>query len=136
MLILRDAFGGTSRFEQWQAKLGVARNVLAARLKSLTHHGVLAKQAYNDRPLRHEYVLTQKGRELFPLLTVMLNWGDKHVYGEGAEPRTYTHLACGGRLSTVVVCECCGGKPHPQDVAGVNTTGALTVGEVLTRIDA
>ncbi|CAN5264040.1 helix-turn-helix domain-containing protein [soil metagenome] len=136
MLILRDAFNGTRRFEQWQSKLGVARNVLAARLKSLTQHGVLVKQAYTDRPPRYEYLLTQKGRDLFPLMTVMLNWGDTHVYGEGSEPRTYTHTACGGQLKTMVVCECCGAKPHPNDIRAANAAGALTVGQAMSRIEA
>src|SRR3954463_1135698 len=80
MLIVREAFLGVTRFEQWQSKLGVARNVLAARLKTLTEHGLLAKEVYSTRPLRQEYLLTAKGRDLLPILTAMLAFGDKHIY--------------------------------------------------------
>src|SRR5665213_3669367 len=79
LLILRDAFGGVRRFEQWQEQLGVARNVLAARLKSLVVHGVLEKRAYCARPPRYEYVLTAKGRDLFDVLLTLAAWGDRHV---------------------------------------------------------
>ena len=61
LLILRDAFAGVKRFEQWQERLGVARNVLAARLKTLVAHGVMETRRYSERPPRHEYWLTEKG---------------------------------------------------------------------------
>jgi DNA-binding HxlR family transcriptional regulator len=136
MLILRDAFKGVRRFEQWQAGLGVARNVLAARLKSLTAHGVMAKRPYCERPMRYEYVLTAKGKDLFPLLMVMLNWGDRHLYGEGQEPRAYTHLTCGHRLNAQVVCECCGTGLNIREVRIEDTLlGALSVGQVMAKLE-
>ena len=64
LLILRDAFAGVKRFEQWQERLGVARNVLASRLKTLVAHGVMEAQRYSERPPRQEYVLTAKGLDL------------------------------------------------------------------------
>jgi DNA-binding HxlR family transcriptional regulator len=137
MLILRDAFKGVRRFEQWQAGLGVARNVLAARLRSLTDHGVLAKRAYCERPPRHEYVLTAKGKDLFSVVMVMLDWGDRHIYGQGDEPRAYTHLTCGHRLNAQVVCQCCGGDLHARDVRSEDAASdARTVGQVLAKAEA
>ena len=79
LLILRDAFQGVRRFEQWQERLGVARNVLAARLKSLVGYGVMETRRYSERPPRHEYVLTAKGRDLSNVLLTMAEWGDRHV---------------------------------------------------------
>ena len=82
LLVIRDAFNGVSRFEQWQERLGVARNVLAARLKTLVQHGVLEPQLYSERPPRNEYVLTAKGKDLYGVLVTLHGWGAKHVYGE------------------------------------------------------
>jgi len=95
LLILRDAFQGVKRFEQWQERLGVARNVLAARLKSLVAHGVLEPRRYSERPPRREYVLTPKGRALSPVLLTMAEWGDQHVYGLGKGPVHFVHKTCG-----------------------------------------
>jgi DNA-binding HxlR family transcriptional regulator len=134
LLILRDAFLGIRRFEQWHEKLGVARNVLAARLKSLTAAGVLDKRAYNDRPLRHEYVLTEKGRDLFPIISAMLDWGDKHVYGAGREPHIYHHIDCANRFTPVVACGCCGKPIDPRELSRVSAKSALTVAEVMARV--
>ena len=77
LLVIRDAFNGVSRFEQWQENLGVARNVLASRLKSLVQHGVLEPRLYSERPPRNEYVLTAKGKDLYGVLVT---------------PVSYTHL--------------------------------------------
>ena len=70
LLILRDAFGGTRRFDDFQASLGLARSVLTARLQKLTDHGILERRAYTRHPPRYEYHLTEKGRALFPVITV------------------------------------------------------------------
>src|SRR3712207_792347 len=77
LLIVREAFSGVRRFEDWQTRLGVARNVLAARLKTLVEHGVLERRRYTDRPPRFEYRLTSKGRDLYPVMTALTAWGDK-----------------------------------------------------------
>lgn len=133
LLIVREAFLGVRRFEQWQASLGVARNVLAARLKSLTHHGILARETYSTRPLRQEYVLTAKGRDLFPILTAMLAFGDKHIYGEGREPQIYTHIDCGRRFEPKMVCASCGHGVAMRDLNHVHVEDAKTVGEILGK---
>jgi DNA-binding HxlR family transcriptional regulator len=131
LLIIREALLGVSRFEQWQAKLGVARNVLAARLKWLTEHEILAREAYSTRPLRQEYLLTAKGRDLLPILTAMLAFGDKHIYGEGREPYAYTHLACGERFESKTICACCGKPVQMHELSRQIDPAAATVGLVL-----
>src|SRR5258705_102364 len=74
-LIVRDALRGLRRFEAFQASLGIARNMLSRRLKALVAAGILEKRAYSERPLRHEYRLTAKGRELMPVMVTLLVWG-------------------------------------------------------------
>ncbi len=132
LLILRDAFAGVRRFEQWQERLGVARNVLAARLKSLVAHGVLERRAYCERPLRHEYVLTPKGRDLYGVLLTMAAWGDRHVYGS-CGPQGFIHQTCGQRFSPMLVCEACGAEVKPQDLKREPGPATATVGEALAE---
>jgi len=81
ILLLRDLLlQGPRRFQDFQTSLpGIAPNTLSARLKSLEDHGLVRRQLYNDRPPRLEYVLTDKGRSLGPILKVMRDWGTKHA---------------------------------------------------------
>jgi DNA-binding HxlR family transcriptional regulator len=133
LLILRDAFAGVRRFEQWQERLGVARNVLAARLKSLVAHGVLIRRAYCERPPRYEYVLSPKGRDLYNVLLTMAAWGDRHVYGGTGGPVFYVHKACGRRFSPGLVCEACGEPVGPGDLIPSEGATCATVGEALAE---
>jgi DNA-binding HxlR family transcriptional regulator len=136
LLIVREAFKGVRRFEQWQANLGVARNVLAARLKALTAQGVLEREVYSTKPLRQEYLLTAKGRDLFPILSAMLAFGDKHIYGEGREPKIYTHITCGRRFQPQVVCACCKDTVGFSDLRTDSVPDAVTVGELRELAEA
>lgn len=77
LLVVREAFLGSRRFDQLQANLGIARNVLAARLRSLVAADVLAPRRYQERPDRFEYVLTEKGRALYPVIVALMTWGDR-----------------------------------------------------------
>jgi DNA-binding HxlR family transcriptional regulator len=77
LLILRDALRGLRRFEDLRSSLGVARNILSRRLKRLVAAGVLEKHVYAERPRRHEYRLTDRGRDLFPLIALMTAWGNR-----------------------------------------------------------
>jgi DNA-binding HxlR family transcriptional regulator len=79
LLIIRDAFLGRRRFDEFQASLGVARNVLAERLNRLVEEGILERTAYSERPPRSEYGLTEKGRDLAIPLLALMQWGDKHA---------------------------------------------------------
>jgi DNA-binding HxlR family transcriptional regulator len=77
LLILRDAFRGVRRFDEFQASLGIARNLLSRRLKRLVAVGILETRPYSTRPLRHEYRLTDKGRDLYPVLMTLVQWGNR-----------------------------------------------------------
>ncbi|MBU2017457.1 MAG: helix-turn-helix transcriptional regulator [Alphaproteobacteria bacterium] len=132
LLILRDAFNGIRRFEQWQERLGVARNVLASRLKTLVANGVLRIEPYSERPPRHEYLLTPKGRDLRPVLLTMYDWGEQHVYGEGQAPNRMVHD--GHPFRPKLVCATCDVAPGDRDVRRVDQDIAIvTVGEALAR---
>src|SRR3954451_20979757 len=87
MLILRDAFAGTTRFDEFHASLGIAPNMLARRLAALVDAGLLERRRYSERPPRDEYVLTARGRDFKPVLIALLAWGNKHFAPEGASVR-------------------------------------------------
>src|SRR5687768_7420595 len=86
MLIIRDAFRGVRRFEDFQRSLGIARNVLTARLQRLVDEGVIERRPYQDNPLRHEYRLTAKGLDLYPVLVSLMQWGDRWKAGRAGPP--------------------------------------------------
>lgn len=86
LLILRDCMHGVRRFDEFQKSLQIARNTLSDRLSRLVDAGVLAKQFYQDNPPRYEYLLTEMGGELFPVISAMLAWGDKWLDGGGELP--------------------------------------------------
>jgi DNA-binding HxlR family transcriptional regulator len=79
LLIIRDAFLGLRRFEEFQQSLGIARNVLATRLDRLVEEGIFVRVPYSERPPRFEYRLTPKGRDLNVALTALRQWGDEHL---------------------------------------------------------
>ncbi|MFI1652377.1 winged helix-turn-helix transcriptional regulator [Streptomyces avidinii] len=83
LLIVRDAARGLSRFDEFQHELGMSRKVLAERLKLLVEAGVLSREPYQERPVRHEYRLTPRGRGLLPVLVALQDWGDTWVLGDG-----------------------------------------------------
>jgi DNA-binding HxlR family transcriptional regulator len=83
ILILRDAFHGLTRFDQFQESLGIAPNMLTRRLNSLVEAGLLERRRYSERPPRDEYVLTEAGRDFRPVLWALLAWGNKHFAPEG-----------------------------------------------------
>lgn len=83
ILILRDAFQGFTRFDEFQKSLGIAPNILSRRLAHLTEVGLFERRLYNERPPRHDYVLTEKGRDLFPVVMAIFAWGNKHLAPKG-----------------------------------------------------
>mgnify|MGYP003342272275 CR=1 FL=1 len=133
---IRDAFTGVSRFEQWQEHLGVARNVLAARLKALVKHGVLEPRLYSERPPRQEYVLTKKGKDLYKVLLTLHGWGSKHLYGEHGAGVSFTHKSCGHELEPDLACACCGEIVKPRDLEMKVQPGKPTVAEILAKDEA
>src|SRR5580704_15087453 len=83
ILILRDAFHGLTRFDEFQKSLQIAPNILSRRLNALVDSGMLERRRYTDHPPRYEYVLTERGRDFRPVLLAMLAWGNKHFAPEG-----------------------------------------------------
>ena len=116
LLILRDAVGGAERFEEFQHSLGIASNVLTSRLKRLCEEGVLQRLPDPDRPGRPRYVLTDKGRELAPVLLVLMKWGDRHYPTAGGPPRLTLHAGCGGSVGADLRCDRCGRLAGPGEV--------------------
>ena len=131
LLIVRDVLRGARRFEQFQASLGCARNVLAARLKALVAEGVLVRRPYSERPPRFEYAPTDKALELFPVIAALMAWGDRHVYGDGDAPVHLTH-SCGERFQPTLTCAACGEIAGPRDVRA-RTVGGERVADAFAR---
>ncbi len=115
LLVIRDAFLGVRRFDDFQASLGVARNVLSSRLERLVAAGVLERIRYQERPERFEYHLTAMGRELRTALLALMSWGDRHLAPDGP-PRLVEHDGCGGSVRASLLCGDCGAEVDPADV--------------------
>ena len=124
LLIVRDAFLGVSRFDEFQARLGISRNILNQRLTALVQRGVLDKRLYSEHPPRHEYRLSAKGRDLWPVLTAMRQWGDKHA-APGGPPLQIIHKTCGNVADAVMVCSACGEPLTARDVRAIPGPGDL-----------
>ncbi len=117
LLVLRDAFLRVRRFDDFQARLGIARRVLAERLAILADHGVLEKVALQERPTRYEYRLTKKGLALYPVILSLVHWGDAYYAGSEGPPVHHRHNTCGHRFRSVMTCSECGEALSARDVA-------------------
>jgi DNA-binding HxlR family transcriptional regulator len=122
-LILRDLFAGMTRFEDIRRDLGIASNVLTDRLDDLERHGVVERRQYQSAPVRHEYLLTDKGRDLYPVIATLLAWGDKWVSTDGP-PALTVHADCGHVTSAKTVCAECGGDLNAANVFATAGPGA------------
>ncbi|WP_207756413.1 winged helix-turn-helix transcriptional regulator [Nonomuraea cypriaca] len=122
-LILRDVFLGLRRFDDLVADLGISRNLLARRLEHLIAAGVVEKHPYQERPVRHEYVLTDAGRDIVPALLTLMAWGDRWSTPPGGPPALLVH-SCGERFTPVVTCPHCGGEATADTVTAVRGPGA------------
>jgi DNA-binding HxlR family transcriptional regulator len=127
LLVLREAFLGVRRFDAMQAKLGVARNVLSARLERLVGEEILEKVPYSERPLRHEYRLTDKGLDLWPVIVELLRWGDRYAAPNGP-PIVIRHKECGGELGDRRTCARCGTQLTARDVRAEPGPGMVVAG--------
>jgi DNA-binding HxlR family transcriptional regulator len=123
ILVLRDAFKGIRRFDDFRRDLDIARPVLADRLKKLVGHGVLEKRLYQERPRRYEYRLTAMGRELSPILVALMRWGDHHLAGEDGPPTVLTH-DCGQELRQGFYCPACRQVFTPDEIRSRPGPGA------------
>ena len=128
-VILRQAFNGARRFEDFQRGIGLARNVLTDRLNWLVDHGILQRQRYAEHTARdlNEYRLTAKGRALFPVYVALMNWGNQWT-GLPAPPVELLHKPCGHRVGVRVVCSECG-----QDIDARDTEPVVGRGLIMHR---
>lgn len=117
MLVLREAFYGVRRFEVFQANLGIARNLLVARLRTLVTHGILERRPYQEpgSRARSEYRLTDKGKELFPALIALMQWGDRHLADPAGPPVVVRHNGCEQPVHTILACTCGHGPLTARD---------------------
>lgn len=125
LLVLREAFLRVRRFEDFQERLGIARRVLSERLRLLVEEGVLRKVAYQERPRRYEYRLTEKGLGLYPVLIGLVHWGDAHYAGRRGPPLLHRHLTCGNDFRSMLTCSECGEAVDPRNVVPHPGPGAL-----------
>ncbi len=108
-LLIRDFALGMTRFDQFQGDLGVARNVLADRLRTLLDAGVIEKREYRSaNRAREEYVLTSMGRELVPIVMAVTQWGDRWLDDGAGPPVLFHHDGCGQTSRARLVCDRCG----------------------------
>lgn len=141
-LILRDLFAGLTRFEDIRRDLGIASNILAARLDELEGHGVVERRQYQSAPPRYEYLLTDKGRDLYPVIATLLAWGDKWQAGRDGPPALLVHDECGCATTAKTVCAQCGGELSADTTTATAGPGArpgpgtAVIGEFIVGRDA
>lgn len=114
-LILREAFYGFRRFDDFQSELGIARNTLADRLRRLVDAGVFEKRLYQTEPARYEYVLTEMGSDFFSVIVAISAWGDRWLAGKQGPPVTFHHDTCDHDSAAEVVCTACGEPVRAAD---------------------
>ncbi|MFR9726259.1 winged helix-turn-helix transcriptional regulator [Streptomyces sp. MS19] len=121
LLILHDAFDGYTRFDQFQQSLGISTSMLTARLKTLVADGLLERRPYQENPVRHEYVLTERGRSLRPVIVTLAAWGNRHL---APEDRSMILVdAATGEETDPIVVDARTGKPLDDSDAYVFTAG-------------
>ncbi|WP_117211311.1 winged helix-turn-helix transcriptional regulator [Allorhizocola rhizosphaerae] len=118
-VVLREVFNGVRRFDDMRAHTDVPRQVLANRLALLVEEGILRREPYREpgARLRHEYRLTEKGFDLYPVLVAVLEWGDRHLADPDGPPVEIAHRDCGSRVVVRLSCEDGHGEIKPRDVA-------------------
>jgi DNA-binding HxlR family transcriptional regulator len=134
ILILRDAFHGAARFDQFQKSLGIAPNMLTRRLNTLVESGLLERRLYSEKPPRYEYVLTPRGRDFRPVLWALVSWGNKHFPPDG-ETVVVIDAETGEQADPVLVDSRSGRVLRGPEfkVARVSATGVLKAGGILRQ---
>jgi DNA-binding HxlR family transcriptional regulator len=115
-LVLREAFYGVTRFDDFERMLGIGRNVLTQRLTRLVDAGLLERVAYQPNPPRYDYVLTEMGRDFFPVLAAMWRWGDRWLGTADGPPVLLHHETCEHETQADVVCAHCREPLRAADV--------------------
>jgi DNA-binding HxlR family transcriptional regulator len=136
LLIVRNVLLGLRRFEEMQQNLGIARNVLQSRLAGLVEQGVLERRAYQQRPPRYEYRLTEKGLDLWPTIVALMQWGDSHAVAPAGPPVLLEHRDCGGAVDEHRICARCGERLEVRDVRALPGPGASPEHPLARRMNA
>lgn len=121
MLILREAFLGRRRFDEFQAGTGIARNILSARLQALVANGIFERSEKGAADRHVEYRLTRKGLDLYPVMVALMRWGDRWMADEQGPPMELVHRECGHRTEPEIVCSHCGGTLDARATQAVPT---------------
>ena len=116
LLVLRDCFLGARRFDQFSESLGVSPHLLSTRLAKLVEADVLERRPYQQKPVRYEYRLTEKGRDLYPVIAGLVRWGDRWLSGDEGPPVTLVHRACGHATTPTLVCSECRDDIDPRSI--------------------
>jgi DNA-binding HxlR family transcriptional regulator len=133
LLLIRQACLGTRRFDDFQAALGIGRNILSQRLSRLVDEDVLRKVRYQEIPPRYEYRLTDKGRDVYPILAAMAAWGERWLSGPEGTPLVLHHSPCGHDTHAVVVCSECEQPIQVRDIKAKAGPGFPTTEVASTR---
>jgi DNA-binding HxlR family transcriptional regulator len=126
ILVLREVFNGLRRFDEMQGHLGIPRPILSDRLSRLVDQGVLTRAEYREpgQRARHEYRLTETGRELQVVLLSLMEWGDRHRGDPAGPARVYVHRGCGEPLHVELVCAAGHTVGSAGEVTGEHGPGA------------
>lgn len=138
LLILRDCFLRVRRFEEFESRLRITRHLLADRLRKLVRFGVLRRVPYQTAPKRYEYLLTQRGLDLYPVLIAIVHWGDVHMVDERGRPLIHQHKTCEKFFDPVMVCSECkeplkAKEVHTHPGPGTLIESNLPVGTSFTK---
>ena len=123
---MRDIYLGLHRFDDIAENLGISRNLLTRRFRTLVADGVVERRAYQQRPLRHEYHLTAAGRELVPVLMALMAGGEQRATPAGGPPVRLVHEACGQHCTPQVCCSACGEAVDATGVTALSGPGAAS----------
>ena len=122
-LIIRDLFLDVRRFDELVEDLGISRNMLTRRLDALVENGVIERRAYQSRPPRYEYHLTEAGRDLVPAILALTEWGERWVRPKQGSPILFVHTACGQVFRPQVTCSHCGEPVRAETVTALAGPG-------------
>ncbi len=116
LLVLRDCFLGARRFDEFQSSLGCSPHLLSTRLARLVEDKILERRPYRERPARHEYRLTERGRDLYPVIASLVVWGDRWMSEDEGPPVDLLHQRCGRRTTPELHCSECGEPLDPREM--------------------
>ena len=122
-LILREAFFGVRRYGELARNLGLSRAILSDRLRTLVEYGIFERRLYREQPQRHEYVLTDVGRDLYPAIVCVMQWGDRYLAGPEGPPLILRH-SCGHDAAPRLICGHCSAELRVEDVSPEPGPGA------------